>query len=90
MTLNCSRTTIFVENTFGDSWKNVNHWINSIFLWDIRHLHNSKAISEKFAVEESIHQVKLDNDIDDTESLADKVSIDVRVMILKVKDVEFN
>jgi len=59
MSLDFPADTVLVEGAFGHSWKDVNHWIHSIFLIGFEELEYVDAKGQEGAVEEAVHQKHL-------------------------------
>lgn len=85
MFLNRSRSTIFVEDAFGDARKDVDHGVHTFFLGLFREVHNTPTVRKELAVKEFVHEVELDNDVDQAKAFAGKVAEGIQVMSLEQK-----
>lgn len=74
--------TIFVESTLGDSWKYVDHGIDSVLLYLFGEMHDPQTVAEKLAVEEFVHKIQLDDDVDQAQRFAEPVANCVHVVSL--------
>lgn len=72
-----------VEDTFCNSWENINHRIESFLLWHISQVHNFKTIFQKVTIEEFIHQTELNDNVDEAQTLTEPISVDVPFMSLQ-------
>lgn len=90
MLLYRTRTTIFVEYAFSDSWEYVNHGIYSVLLRLISQIHHSQSVRHELSVEERIHHPQLEYDVDQTQQFADPVPERIQLVTLKVKTKKIN
>lgn len=72
-----------MENAFGDTWEDIDHRIHAFLLRNVRQLQHSQTVAEELTIEEPIHQVQLEEDVDETEGLAGEIPVHIRVMFLK-------
>jgi len=59
MSLDFSADAVLVKGAFGHSWKDINHWVHSVFLIGFEESKYVNAKGQEGAVEETVHQKHL-------------------------------
>lgn len=75
--------TIFVEYTFGETWKYIYHGIVAFLLWRLWIVQYTQAIRPEFTIEKFVHEEHLHNDIDQTEKLAEPITNGIEFVTLQ-------
>ena len=71
---NCSRSSIFMESTFGDFWKNSFHGIRSIFRFHSSIVQNITTVCHELTAQKEIDEVHLNKDVNEIEDFTNKKS----------------
>lgn len=73
-----------MEYTLGDSWENVDHWINTVILMGVSEFQYFGSIGHEFSVEEFVHQIHLDYNVDEAQELTTPITNGVEFVTLKI------
>lgn len=71
-----------MEDALGHTRKYIDHGIDTLLLRHIRKTHNICAVRKEFAVEETIHQIHLYDDVEEAQHLAGPVAYGVQFVAL--------
>lgn len=71
-----------MEGALCDSGEDVNHGVDTVLLHSLRERHHPQTVAHELTVEELVHEVQLDNDVDKTQRLAEPVADRVWVVSL--------
>lgn len=82
MFLDRAGRTIFVEDAFRDARKYEDHWIDALFLWRFRIVHNFPAVAEEFTVKKFVHHPHLNDDVDQAKRFTKPVTNGIHFMSL--------